>query len=63
MDHLVSEMVEHYHHERPHQGMENAVLVASKAATGTSDDGQASSRLVCKERLGGVLKHYSYRAA
>lgn len=63
MDHLVSEMVEHYHHERPHQGMENAVLVASKAASDTSDDGEAPIKLVCKERLGGVLKHYSYRAA
>ena len=63
MDHLVSEMVEHYHEERPHQAMENAVLVTSETVRGTPDDGEAPIKLVCKERLGGVLKHYSYRAA
>lgn len=30
MDLLVSEMVEHYHEERPHQGMDNDLLVARK---------------------------------
>jgi hypothetical protein len=63
MDHLFSQTVEHYHLKRPHQGMKNGVLVASKAASHTPDDGQASIQLTCNERLGGVLKHYSYRAA
>ncbi|HEY0982390.1 hypothetical protein [Schlesneria sp.] len=48
--------VEHYHHERPHQGMDDAVMVNSKTASETPDDCEAPIKLVCKERLGGVLK-------
>jgi transposase InsO family protein len=47
--------VDHYHEERPHQGLSNA-LIAPK----TTVVGHGSVR--CRERLGGVLKFY-YRAA
>jgi len=42
MDHLVSESVEYYHGERPHQAMNNEVLLARNESddSGTkSDDG------------------------
>jgi transposase InsO family protein len=47
--------VDHYHEERPHQGLNNE-LIASK----TTVLGQGSVR--CRERLGGVFKFY-YRPA
>jgi hypothetical protein len=46
--------VEHYHTERAHQGLGNERI-----------DGHAGSsvgEIRCRERLGGLLKHY-YRAA
>jgi len=56
MDHIVTEFLEHYHLERPHQSMENEPLV--KIAETSSDDGKVQ----CRERLGGLLRHY-YRVA
>jgi hypothetical protein len=50
---LIREYVEHYHTERPHQGKGNVPLTGVPAAEG---------EVVCRERLGGVLRHY-YRAA
>lgn len=64
MDHLVSEAVEHYHEERPHQSLENVPPVNRQVIDGENgytDD--AKLRIVCHERLGGRLKHYSLRAA
>ncbi|QOV92117.1 integrase core domain-containing protein [Humisphaera borealis] len=55
-DLLVREYVEHYHAERPHQGRENQVLIAPPG------DPPKSGEIVCRRRLGCVLKHY-YRAA
>jgi putative transposase len=57
MDVLVREYVEHYHTERPHQGKGNVPLVADDPAPPPID-----GEVVCRERLGGVLRHY-YRAA
>ena len=51
----VTEFVEHYHHERNHQGLGNA-LIAASPATG------ASGRVHRQQRLGGLLNYYS-RAA
>ncbi len=56
-DHVVSEYVEHYHTERPHQAMGNVPLIAAALPAGT--DG----KVVCRERLGGVLRHYFREAA
>jgi transposase InsO family protein len=49
------EFVEHYHHERNHQGLDNELI-----------DGHSSpvdaGRIRCRQRLGGLLNYY-YRAA
>jgi putative transposase len=55
-DHVCKEYMEHYHAERPHQAMGNAPLIAP-AASGSTD-----GKVMCRERLGGVLRHY-YREA
>lgn len=54
LDHLVREFVEHYHMERPHQGVGNVPL------GGTA--GPQSGGIAVRERLGGFLRHYE-RAA
>jgi putative transposase len=60
MDLLCREYLEHYETERPHQGKGNAVLVGVPAVS--AEGPQSDGELVCRERLGGVLRHYS-RAA
>jgi putative transposase len=57
MDHLVREYVAYYHAERPHQGMGNRPL------TGDGREPPAEGEIVCRERLGGVLRHYYREAA
>ena len=52
----IREFVDHYHKERPHQGLDND-LIAPK----TTSRGPGSVR--CRERLGGVLKFYYREAA
>jgi len=72
MDHLVSEMVTHYHQERPHQAKDNEPLI-TEAATVSRKSGRrkkvapppdivAATDIACRQRLGGLLKHY-YRTA
>jgi hypothetical protein len=46
--------MEHYHRERNHQGMGNALLEPDLRATGA---------IVCRERLGGMLRYYHREAA
>ena len=55
-DYLVREYVEHYHQERPHQGLENQPIV------GQPPPAPPHGEVGCRTRLGGLLKHY-YRAA
>ena len=73
MDHLVSEMVAHYHEERPHQAKDNDPLVQTPPS-GKSKKGKAKKKepppevvpvtqIECRERLGGRLKHYYRKAA
>lgn len=64
MDQLVSEAVEHYREERPHQSLGNEPPV-NRETTETSVSGtdETKLRIVYRERLGGRLKHYSLRAA
>ncbi|MEQ1829976.1 MAG: integrase core domain-containing protein, partial [Pirellula sp.] len=69
-DHLCSEYREHYHTERPHQSLENIVLPTAKAKRTKKSKMQSTetamiplSSISCKERLGGLLKHYSRKAA
>ena len=54
--HLLREYVEHYNEERPHQGRDNLPL-------GGAGPDPGGGEVVCRERLGGLLKHYSRRAA
>jgi putative transposase len=58
-DYLVREYVEHYHTERPHQGLGN------RAITGEPPPAPPDSNdtLLCRTRLGGLLKHYHRIAA
>jgi len=52
---VVSDFVEHYHQERNHQGKDN-LLLFPVSAPGTP---AARGAVRCRERLGGLLKHYS----
>jgi transposase InsO family protein len=52
----VTEYVTHYHHERNHQGIENALIAGAPAAN------SAVGRIRRRARLGGLLNYYD-RAA
>jgi transposase InsO family protein len=55
---VVRQFVEHYHHERNHQGLANA-LVAPLDGEPANGNGRVRRR----ERLGGLLNFYTRRAA
>lgn len=55
--HLISEYVEHFHTERNHQGLANAIPFPD---TTPAHDGATIER---RERLGGLLSHYHRKAA
>ena len=61
LDHLVSEYLEHYHLERPHQGLRNRLLGDRQKAG--PDPPEDEGEEVCRQRLGGVLRHYERRLA
>src|SRR6266478_3690244 len=52
---VVSDFVEHYHQERNHQGKDNLLLFPTSAPGTPAPQGV----IRCRERLGGLLKHYS----
>jgi putative transposase len=54
----VTEFIEHFHAERNHQGKGN-VLLFPAAKVGQQ---RPQNRVRCCERLGGLLKHYTYAA-
>jgi transposase InsO family protein len=54
--HLVREYVEHYHAERPHQGLDGAIIEPA-------NDNAGQGRVVRRQRLGGLLSHYYREAA
>jgi transposase InsO family protein len=54
---VVSEYAEHYHLERNHQGIGNRLIERSRGQP------KKCGRVVCRERLGGVLKFYYRKAA
>ena len=64
MDHLVAEAVTYYHEERPHQAKDNDILIMPRidGTSDTAEDGQPI-QIECRERLGGLLKHYQHKAA
>jgi len=49
LDYVVNEFVQHYLHERPHQGLDNEMIEPPPQGTG---------EIICQERLGGLLKYY-----
>ena len=59
--HLISEYVVHYHEERPHQGIGNRPPQQDRATPEIAS--LSLDEIVCRERLGGLLKHYERRAA
>jgi putative transposase len=52
-----SSFVEHFHAERSHQGVGNRLIEPGKEA------GRTSGEVVCRERLGGLLRYYYREAA
>ena len=56
--HVLTQYVEHFHSERNHQGKGNVLLFPMV----NQDTGRAGP-LQCRERLGGLLKYYTYEAA
>ncbi len=67
LQHAVSEYVEHYHHERTHQGKDNLLLFPQHLSDPLPRDGSIAvspvEPLACTERLGGLLKFYRREAA
>jgi putative transposase len=67
MDVLCSEFRDHYHLERPHQGLENELIqkpsTRKRKKTEPNVDTIRLSDIRCDERLGGLLKSYSWMAA
>jgi putative transposase len=53
---LLKEYLEHYHHERTHQGIGNRVPIKLPA-----NDEPPSASIHCKRRLGGLLNYYHRR--
>jgi putative transposase len=56
--HALTEYMEHFHHERNHQGKGNVLLF--RLARQRS---QSKAPIQCRERLGGLLKYYAREAA
>lgn len=55
--HIIDNYLAHYLEERPHQSLGNAPLTTPAAEPPTN------GQIVCRERLGGLLKHYQRKAA
>jgi transposase InsO family protein len=56
--HALLQYVEHFHHERNHQGKGNVLLFPA-----VNQDEARQDPMQCRERLGGLLKYYTYDAA
>jgi transposase InsO family protein len=56
--HVLSESVEHYRQERPHQGLRNVLPFPSSPSAHDREE-----PVECRERLGGLLKYYHRKAA
>ena len=56
--HALTQYVEHFHHERNHQGKGNVLLFPA-----SSQNSEGKGSIDCRERLGGLLKYYAHEAA
>lgn len=69
MNHLVSEFVAQYQEERPHQSKGNEPLLVTgskkrrKKNESPPPDVVSLRDIKCRQRLGGLLKHYVRKAA
>lgn len=61
LDYLVSEYLDFYNNLRPHQSLDNRPLQGEWSVA--NDVPEDEERIVCHERLGGVIKHYERLAA
>ena len=61
LTYLIQEYLRYYHEERPHQGLENRPPNSAEPPTEILQ--VEPGQVICRERLGGVLKHYERRAA
>ena len=52
----VRAFIDHYHEERPHQGLDNELIAPTTTEVGTGP-------ITCRERHGGLLKFYYREAA
>jgi len=52
----VKEYLAYYHHDRNNQGLDNQIIAPDENV------GRVAGKIKCRERLGGLLKHY-YRDA
>jgi hypothetical protein len=59
-DAAVREYAAHYHAERPHQGLGGAII--DKGSVEAHNPTRATA-IVCRERLGGLLRYYHRTAA
>jgi putative transposase len=65
LNYLIKQFVEHYHEERPHQGIDNNLPIPKKRRR-KKPPGESTISIAsigCKSRLGGLLKHYHRKAA
>jgi transposase InsO family protein len=53
----VREFVLHFHAERNHQGLSNRLIQPGE------EDGRTAGEVVCRERLGGMVRYYHRKAA
>jgi putative transposase len=58
--HLIQAYVDHYHTERPHQALDNDLLIAANLSDPKVG---LDEPIIRRDQLGGLLKHYSRRAA
>jgi putative transposase len=61
--HIVHEFDIFYNRERPHQGVGNRRLPDAAGESVPATITFPAGKVVCQERLGGLLKHYSRKAA
>ena len=57
LERALREFVAHYHGERNHQGLANRIIDPD------GEVGQTVGEIHCRERLGGMLRHYHREAA
>lgn len=55
--HVLAEFIEYYNQERPHQGLDNRRITEPAVPPPTK------GRILCRQRLGGLLKSYYRKAA